>query len=627
MADKKLKKKYQQAPKERKFAFIGLPFVFIAVLCMIPIMIGVGIIPCLIIVLLCFTIFIILFVMSKKEHKKWVEEGNKEYRYYDPDTGLEVDENGNPLPEGGEAPQKPAPVQEPQIQEPNLPEPDENGDIAEPAPAPATEPAPQPQPQPQAQPQQRAKYESPFVDFVRQVVPIIGFGLFALVALLRTIMFIRDMVYFIQINAHFTVHILNAIRIIGPVILLAVIIISLVKYFKEKQSIEKAYASLLKIAFLSAIIGIVGLVYEGASLIDGVYDVINILVNDGSMPKVLVEMFIRNFVAILFYVAFDIALIVFYVIALNNKVDSIKNKVFAVMPFGIMFIICIMFMIVTNVTTGGVGYPGFYVTASILMLACAAVGLIPFFVPFKNEPLGGKVAAAPASAGAATVAAAPTYQEPKYEEPAPQKESQHQQAQPQKKNNDSGDPEVKSNKKGLLIILIVVAALVLCGGGGVGVYFLIKNAQNNQNREDGPNDDSNPSSKSSSKSSSNSSSKSSSSSAKSYTASTVIAEIDRLNTGSATHYYLEDDIYYLLISYGAEYASESNLRGAVVSLSMPSYLTARSDPYSGTWGDGAKGYFQYLDTPKKDVTVYIGSYIYSTDEGDDLIAQVAVYNN
>ena len=613
MADKKLKRKYQQAPKEKKYSLIAFPFAIIMVILAILSAVGLGLVPLLIGIVICLCGVLIPLVFAKKEHKKWVEEGNKEYRYYDPDTGLEVDENGNPLPEGGEAPQKPAPVQEPQIQEPNLPEPDENGDIEEPAPV----EKPQPQAE-QAPKQQPAKYEAPYVEFARTVLPIIAFGLFALVALLRTIMFIRDMVYYIQNNTYFLVQILNAVRIIGPAILLAVIIISMVKYFKEKQKVEQAFVALLKIAFLSAIIGIVGLVYQGAAFLYDTYTLVDLLIQEeGSLPPAFVKMFIENFVIILFYVAFDIALIVFYKIALKTKVDSIKSKIFAVMPFGIMFAICIMFMIVTSIGMPGMA-PGFYVTASIIMLACAAVGCIPFLVKFKDEPLDAKAAAAApiAAAGVAPVAASAS---------APKAA-----AQPQKKNDNSGDPEVKSNKKGLIIILIVVAALVLCGGGGVGVYFLIKNA-NNQNREDGPSDDdssyySSSSSKSSSKSSS-SSSKPSSSSARSYTPVEVISEIDRLNTGSATHYYLEGDIYYLGISYGSTYAVEANLKAAVTNLDMPSYLTARSDPYSGTWNDGAKGYFQYLDTPKKDVTVYIGSYIMTTDEGDDLVAQIAVYKN
>ena len=618
MADKKLKKKYQQAPKEKKLGYLAIPFMAILFIVMILIVAQVGAYLILIIVDIADAIpLIIILVMMQKEHKKWLAEGNKGYRYYDPDTGEEVDENGNPLPEGGEVPQNPAPVQEPRIQEPDLPEPDENGDIEEPAPAPATEPAPQPQPQPQAQPQQRAKYEAPYIDFIRTICPIVGFGLFAIVALLRTIMFIRDMVYYIEHNAFFINHILNAIRIIGSAILLAVIIISIVKYFKEKRQIEKGFVSLLKIAYLSAIIGIVGLVYQGASFLANIYEIIDWIVDGGSASSTIVGIFVRSFVTILFYVAFDIALIVFYGIALKNRVNSIKNKIFAVMPFGIMFVICIMFMIVTGVTMPGMA-PGFYVTASIIMLACAVVGIIPFFVPFKDEPLGGEAAVAPVAA--APVAAAPVYQEPA-SEPKPQP----QQPQPQKKNNDSGDPEVKSNKKGLIIILIVVAALVLCGGGGVGVYFLIKNA-NNQNHETGPNDDdtsyySSSSSKSSSKSSSSSSrssSKSSSSSAAvSKTPKEVMADICTNIYGSAKYYddnnsdynYWYSDQGFITVVNWVE-LDESYLRDAAefVVGKLPSYLVNIDSLHSGTWSDGLSGYFQNFTTQDEQVMVEVGSY-------------------
>ena len=620
MADKKLKKKYQQAPKEKKYALLGLPFVVIAMLCMIPIAIGVGIIPCLIVALLCFVIFILIFMKSKKVHKKWVEEGNKEYRYYDPDTGEEVDENGNPLPEGGEAPQNPAPVQEPQIQEPDLPEPDENGDIEEPAPAPATEPAPQPQPQPQAQPQQRAKYEAPYIDFIRTICPIAGFGLFAIVALLRTIMFIRDMVYYIEHNAFFINHILNAIRIIGSAILLAVIIISMVKYFKEKRQVEKGFVSLLKIAYLSAIIGIVGLVYQGASFLANIYEIIEWIVDGGSASSTIIGIFVRSFVIILFYVIFDIALIVFYGIALKNRVNSIKNKIFAVMPLGIMFVICIMFMIVTSVTMPGMA-PGYYVTASIIMLACAVVGIIPFFVPFKDEPLGGDAVNAPAAV--APVAAAPVAASA-----APAASSNA----PQPKNKkDDGDPEVKSNKKGLIIILIVVAALVLCGGGGVGVYFLIKNNQNNQHHEDEEWEDddsryysSSKSSSSSSRSSSrsSSSSKSSSSSASTYTPEGIIKDVVRAlgqtpriqsSYPENYNYWLGDDGYYYTgFNLSVDDPSEAYLYDAVVTGEdfVPSYMVAMDSIHSGQWPEGLNGYFHNYKTSDGKIKLEMGSYYY-----------------
>ena len=600
MANKKLKKVYQRSPKEKKLGYLAIPFMAVLFIIMILIVAQVGGYLILIIVDIADAIpLIIILVMMQKEHKKWLAEGNKGYRYYNPDTGEEVDENGNPLSD------EPAPIREPKQEEPSLPEPDENGDIEEPAPV-----EKRLEPQPQVQPQQRSKYESPFVGFVREVAPIIGFGIFALVALLRTIMFIRDMVYYIQRNSFFTVHILNAIRLIGSAILLAVIIVSIVKYFKEKQKIEQGFVALLKIAFLSAIIGIVGLVYECASFLDNVYDLIDLLIQEeGSIPGVFVEMFIRNFIIVLFYVAFDIALIVFYKIALKNKVDSIKNKIFAVMPLGIMFVICIMLMIVTSVTMPGMA-PGLYVTASMLMLACAAVSLIPFFVPFANEPLDQKAAVAP-------VAAAPVYQEPKHEE--------HRQAQPQKRDDEIGDPEVKSNKKGLIIILIVVAALVLCGGGGVGAYFLIKNA-NNQNRVDGPSDDddsyhpsssSQPSSKSSSSSSRSSSKSSSSSASVSKTPKEVMADICKSIYGSAKYYddnnsdynYWYSDSGFVTIVGWAE-LDESYLQDAVefVVGKLPSYLVNIDELHSGTWSDGLNGCFQNFVSQDEQVKVEIGSY-------------------
>ena len=603
MADKKLKRKYQQAPKEKKYMMIALPFTFLMVIIAILAAVGLGFVWVIIGCVVCLIGALIPMVFAKKEHKKWVEEGNKEYRYYDPDTGLEVDENGNPLSE------EPAPIQEPKQEEPNLPEPDENGDIKEPAPVQESKS----QPQAAQKSQQQAKYQSPFVDMMQTLMAPVGFGLLALVFLLRTIISIRELVYYGQNGGIQYYHLLHIVRLFGTLVLFIITVVSLINRYTKKQTANQYFSSFLKITIWFAVIGFCGFAFHATYITTST---ITCIKYGFDFFDVMLDVIIEAFI----FVAFGIAIIVFAKMALANKIDCKTRKIFAAIPFGIMIIYSILFMIMTGVNS--IKAPGYYVTSVIMILACGVIGCIPFFAKFEDKPLD-EAAASKAAAAAVAPAAAPVYQEPA-SEPKPQP----QQPQPQKKNNDNGDPEVKSNKKGLLIILIVVAALVLCGGGGVGVYFLIKNAQNNQNREDGPNDDSsNPSSKSSSKSSSNSSSKSSSSSAKSYTASAVIAEIDRLNTGSATHYYLEDDIYYLLISYGAEYASESNLRGAVVSLSMPSYLTARSDPYSGTWGDGAKGYFQYLDTPKKDVTVYIGSYIYSTDEGDDLIAQVAVYNN
>ena len=90
-----IKKKRQQSPKERKLSLIALPFMIVGVICGILTATGMGIIVWLIIALICLTIAIILEVKVMNEHKKWIAEGNQEYRYYDTETGKEVDENGN----------------------------------------------------------------------------------------------------------------------------------------------------------------------------------------------------------------------------------------------------------------------------------------------------------------------------------------------------------------------------------------------------------------------------------------------------------------------------------------------------------------------------------------------------
>ena len=600
-----IKKKYQPAPKERKFAFIGLPFVFIAVLCMIPIMIGVGIIPCLIIVLLCFTIFIILFVMSKKEHKIWVEEGHKEYRYFDTETGQEVDENGNPLSE------EPAPVQEPKQEEPNLPEPDENGDIEEPAPVLENKP----QPQAAQKPQQKPKYESPVIDMMQTVLPPVGFGLLCLVFLLRTIISIRELVHYGQSGGIQYFHLPTIVRLFGTLVLLIITVVSLINRYTKKQTANQYFSSFLKIAIWFAIIGFYGFAYHATHITTSTITCIKYGFDFfDSMLDIIIEAFI--------FVAFGIAIIVFAKMALANKIDCKTRKIFAAVPFGIMIIYSILFMIFTGISFAPGYAVGYYVTASIMIVACGAIGCIPFFAKFEDKPLDEAAASKAAAAAVAPVAAAPAYQEPKYEEP---KSESQQQAQPQKRNNDGGDPEVKSNKKGLIIILIVVAALVLCGGGGVGVYFLIKNA-NNQNREDGPSDDdtsyySSSSSKSSSKSSSSSSrssSKSSSSSAAvSKTPKEVMADICKNIYGSAKYYddnnsdynYWYSDSGFVTIVSWTE-LDESYLQDAAefVVGKLPSYLVNIDQLHSGTWSDGLSGYFQNFTTQDEQVKVEIGSY-------------------
>ena len=94
-----IKKKRQQSPKERKLSLIALPFMIVGTICGILTATGMGIIVWLIIALICLTIAIILVVKVMNEHKKWIAEGNPEYRYYDTETGQEVDANGNPIKE------------------------------------------------------------------------------------------------------------------------------------------------------------------------------------------------------------------------------------------------------------------------------------------------------------------------------------------------------------------------------------------------------------------------------------------------------------------------------------------------------------------------------------------------
>lgn len=603
MADKKLKRKYQQAPKEKKYSLIAFPFAIIMVILAILAAVGLGLIPLLIGVVICMCGVLIPLVFAKKEHKKWVEEGNKEYRYYDPDTGLEVDENGNPLSE------EPAPIQEPKQEEPNLPEPDENGDIKEPAPVQESKS----QPQAAQKSQQQAKYQSPFVDMMQTLMAPVGFGLLALVFLLRTIISIRELVYYGQNGGIQYYHLLHIVRLFGTLVLLIITVVSLINRYTKKQTANQYFSSFLKIAIWFAVIGFCGFTFHATYITTST---ITCIKYGFDFFDVMLDVIIEAFI----FVAFGIAIIVFAKMALANKIDCKTRKIFAAIPFGIMIIYSILFMIMTGVNS--IKAPGYYVTSVIMILACGVIGCIPFFAKFEDKLLDEAAASKAAAATVAPVAAAPAYQEPKYEEP---KSEPQQQAQPQKRNNDSGDPEVKSNKKGLIIILIVVAALVLCGGGGVGVYFLIKNA-NNQNREDGPSDDdtsyySSSSSKSSSKSSSSSSrssSKSSSSSAAvSKTPKEVMADICKNIYGSAKYYddnnsdynYWYSDSGFVTIVSWTE-LDESYLQDAAefVVGKFPSYLVNIDQLHSGTWSDGLSGYFQNFTTQDEQVKVEIGSY-------------------
>ena len=614
-----IKKKYQQAPKEKKYFMIGLPFFLVGILFMIPIMIGVGLVPCLILFLLCDGIFLVFIILGMKEHKKWIAEGNPPYRYYDTETGQEVDEHGNPIT-GQPAPQpKPQPQPAPQNSGVDQPEPEPvfEGEQQEAQPA--------PQPAPQREPE---TIRGADLTIFGKLLPAAGLGLLSLAFLLRTIMFIRELVAYAKYGSSWESYVEYAIRILGPVILLAICVVALVKFFVNKQTINKGYKSFLNIAIWYAVLNIVGLVYilTCAGLLT--YDMISLMIRDSGNAGIYVEMLIESIIIDILYIAFAIALIIFTKIALKNNVDSMKNKVFAMLPFGIIVLTEVLFMIITGATLPeGYVAPGYFVTAIIILIGAASLGAIPFLVRFEKEDASAvavtpAVAAAPVAAASAASEPAPVYEEPKYEEPKPQ---------PQNKNNNDGDPEVKSNnKKGLIIILIIIACVVLVGGG-VTTAIILANKKNSGGEHNKQNESSyvTPTSRTSSSSSSRSSSSKPSSSSTTYTPVKVIADIDQMNTGSATHYAYDSDAqaYYFYISYGSSWAVEDNLRGAITTLSMPDYLIADSEPYSGTWSDGDPGYFQYLHTPDNKVTVSLGSFLYSDDSGDDLRVQILAYNS
>ena len=140
MADKKIKRKVTQAPKERKYMMIAAPFTLVLlIVSLLAAAQAIGFIPVIVIDAVCGTIAIVFLVKALKEHKKYIAEGHPEYRYYDAETGQEVDKDGNPLPDQPKEPAKEAPKEEPAKPEPKQEEP---VDLEEPAP----EPAPQPQP-------------------------------------------------------------------------------------------------------------------------------------------------------------------------------------------------------------------------------------------------------------------------------------------------------------------------------------------------------------------------------------------------------------------------------------------------------------------------------------------------
>ena len=583
-----IKKKRQQSPKERKLSLIALPFMIVGTICGILTATGMGIIVWLIIALICLTIAIILAVKVMNEHKKWIAEGNPEYRYYDTETGQEVDANGNPI--------DPNAVPEPKAEpEPNL---------DEPAPVRSGGEASQEKPTPQKQPE---TIRGADLTIFGKLLPAAGLGLLALAFLLRTIMFIRELVPYAKNGGTFWgSYILYAIRIIGPVILLAISVVALVKFFVNKQTINKGYKAMLNLAVWYAILNIVGLIYVISGLGVSIYNFVDLAIKNSGVSDIFVEMLIDNIIIDVFYIAFAIALIIFTKIALKNNVNSMKNKVFAMLPFGIIVLTEILFMIITGVTMPeGYSAPGYFVTAVIVLLGAGSLGAIPFLVRFEKEDA--------AVAASAPVAAAPVYQEPK----EPQYLQEPKEVKPNKKND--GDPEVKSSKKGLIIILVIILAFVLIGGGVTAAILLA----NKNNREKGPDD--NPSSyvapstkSSSSSSSSKSSSKSSSSSSTvSKTPKEVMADIVTNIFGSAKYYddnnsdynYWYSDSGYITVVAWSELDS-SYLRDAVeyVAGQLPTYLHNVDSIHYIDWGDGTNGYAQNFVSQDEQVKVELGSY-------------------
>ena len=583
-----IKKKRQQSPKERKLSLIALPFMIVGTICGILTATGMGIIVWLIIALICLTIAIILVVKVMNEHKKWIAEGNPEYRYYDTETGQEVDANGNPIDPNA----VPEPKAEPESK------------IDEPAPVQSGGEVPKEKPAPQKQPE---TIRGADLTIFGKLLPAAGLGLLALAFLLRTIMFIRELVPYAKNGGTFWgSYILYAIRIIGPAILLAISVVALVKFFANKQTINKGYKAMLNLAVWYAVLNIVGLIYVVSGLGVSIYNFVDLAIKNSGISDIFVEMLIDNIIIDVFYIAFAIALIIFTKIALKNNVNSMKNKVFAMLPFGIIVLTEILFMIITGVTMPeGYSAPGYFVTAVIVLLGAGSLGAIPFLVRFEKEDA--------AVAASAPVAAVPVYQEPK----EPQDLQEPKEVKPNKKND--GDPEVKSSKKGLIIILIIVACLVLIGGGVTTAILLA----NKNNREKGPDDNPSsyvtPSTKSSNSSnSSKSSSKSSSSSSTvSKTPKEVMADIVTNIFGSAKYYddnnsdynYWYSDSGYITVVAWSELDS-SYLRDAVeyVAGQLPTYLHNVDSIHYIDWGDGTNGYAQNFVSQDEQVKVELGSY-------------------
>lgn len=239
--------------------------------------------------------------------------------------------------------------------------------------------------------------------------------------------------------------------------------------------------------------------------------------------------------------------------------------------------------------------------------------------------------------------------EPAIEEPVQEEPSFEPEPQPVYQANDNnGDPERKTSKKGLILVLIIVGALVLVGGG-VGVGIALANKKN-KNNEDGPRDDdysyvvpassSTPKSSSSSARPSSSSAKPTTSAVTSKTPKQTMADIcDNIFARGARYYddYPEDyNYFYSSDSPSGFYAFpafgsvvdpvESNLRAVVeaVANNLPDYLAAENAVHSDTWSDGEPGYFQTFADLDKQCRVELGSFIETDDSGTDIYCRIYV---
>ena len=238
--------------------------------------------------------------------------------------------------------------------------------------------------------------------------------------------------------------------------------------------------------------------------------------------------------------------------------------------------------------------------------------------------------------------------EPAIEEPVQEEPSFEPEPQPVYQANDNnGNPERKSSKKGLILILIIVGALVLVGGG-VGVGIALANKKN-KNNEDGPRDDdysyvapvssSTPKSSSSSAKPSSSSKPTTSAVTSKAPKQTMVDICNNIFARGARYYddYPEDyNYWYSSESPSGFYAApafgsvidpvESNLKAVVdaVANNMPEYIVAENNAYSDTWSDGRPGYFQKFADLDQQCRVEIGSFIQTDDYGTDIYCQIYV---